>query len=347
MRARASGLLLLAAVLGVIVASCRDATEVSLEARTNIMYRPGLVTTFTVGTSPAAIEENAAAKIETTSPWGSDGFIGSLTVIPPSDDATTLAVKIVMAVQKNDAHDCKPPRYEGCIVARRVLSYRAHASLRLPINLWLDCVGVPCDAVSTCNALGQCVSSQVDASCADGRGCTIPGEEGVASVDASAPGPTRVEGNEGGLDASNDGGKDAGGDGGDGGSLPPIGKDGGTPHLVECTIGLSAPSECGTPQQVCCNHAIQGSVPTFYCTGPENTDACLNEASPAIVLACDGAEDCPGSQVCCESDNATRFDCKDTCELSHLVCHSTKNCGPTATCVSRQLGYYGVCQPHQ
>ncbi len=160
-------------VLGAI-ASCRDATQVVIEARTNVAHRAGLVTAFTVGL-PETVE-NAPSTTETNEPWGPDGFIGSLVSIPGGEKDGPLAVKLVMGVNR-EARDCLPPKYEGCIVARRKLRYLPHERLRLPIALYAQCEGVPCDQDTTCNALGQCVSASVDPNaCTTPEGCTVPGD---------------------------------------------------------------------------------------------------------------------------------------------------------------------------
>ena len=78
---RRPAILAACAVVGTLalVVSCQDATQLVIEARTNVAHRPGLVTAFTVGT-PQGIE-NAESTTETNEPWGADGFIGSLVAV--------------------------------------------------------------------------------------------------------------------------------------------------------------------------------------------------------------------------------------------------------------------------
>jgi len=71
-----------------VVASCREATQVSIEAYTDVMV-PNVTTTFTVGA--AGEVEHADVTTETTEPVGPGGFIGSLTVVPRADDDAVLA----------------------------------------------------------------------------------------------------------------------------------------------------------------------------------------------------------------------------------------------------------------
>ncbi len=77
-------LLFFSASVAVVVAaaSCREPSQVVIEARTNVVHQPGYVTTFTVG--PHASLEDAPPTTETREPWGADGFIGSLVAVPGS-----------------------------------------------------------------------------------------------------------------------------------------------------------------------------------------------------------------------------------------------------------------------
>lgn len=170
-----------AVLLGV---SCREPTSISIEARTNVAWRAGLVVGFTAG--GVGTTEGLEPTTETREPWGGDGFIGTLTVIPESGDDGFVALKVVMGVRR-ETRACTPPQYEGCIVARRRVRYVPHERLRLPISLYAQCIDVACDADTTCNALGLCVSAT---STCDGALCTVAGEtagdSGAVEVDASA-----------------------------------------------------------------------------------------------------------------------------------------------------------------
>lgn len=69
--------------LGAVVESCKEPTQILLEARSNVQYRPGIVTTFTVG-SPGQTEHQFPTAVS-DAPW--DGsLIGTLVIIPGSSD---------------------------------------------------------------------------------------------------------------------------------------------------------------------------------------------------------------------------------------------------------------------
>ncbi len=160
----------LVALLSVL--SCREPTSILIEARTNVSYQAGYTTAFTVG-APGAVEDIEPTTVSDAA-WSSDGFVGSLTTVPSSSDTAIVALKVVLGVRK-DSRACAAPAYEGCIVARRRIRYVEHQRLRLPVTLYASCEGVPCEADSTCNYLGQCVSALVDPStCDSSAGCQIP-----------------------------------------------------------------------------------------------------------------------------------------------------------------------------
>jgi hypothetical protein len=196
--------LLAASVYGLLVAtSCREPTAVFVEVTTNVGYRAGATTSFTVG-EPGATELGVPTTV-TAAPWGSDGFVGTLTVVPGSADDAMLSVKVVMGIDR-DPRDCSIGNPEGCIIARRLIKYRPHERLVLPLPMFARCAGIACNPDTTCDARGQCVATAVDPSTCEGGGCRLPGETpdgGIAASDGSAP--------EAGTDAAPiDGAKDAG-----------------------------------------------------------------------------------------------------------------------------------------
>lgn len=93
--------------LGAIVFSCREPTSILIEARTNVVFRPGYTTTFTVG-APGGVE-SADPTTVSDAPWAADGFIGSLTTIPSSGDSALVSLKVVLGVRR-DSRECKAPR---------------------------------------------------------------------------------------------------------------------------------------------------------------------------------------------------------------------------------------------
>lgn len=311
------------------MASCRSATEVLVEVRTNAAYRDGLVVSFTVG-APGEVE-NAAPTTEERGPWGTDGFVGSLAVVPSSGSSkdTALAVKIVMGVDR-DARSCTPPDYRGCIVSRRRLHYTPHERLVLPIALYVECKDVPCGVDTTCNSLGQCVDATLNqVSCSNPAGCELPGDVGPggtmlvdASFDASVDGPTPGDGAVDGpppSDAKGDGPQEAG-------TL------GGTPGKIQCGMAVCD----ATAGERCC---FDGTNQVGLC-------AAVDQLCPAnleqYTFACDGNEDCPA--FCCVINGGSTT-CRAACGgTDPEVCQSSHTCTAGACTAIIAGGYYRACQ---
>ncbi len=312
--------------LGAIVFSCREPTSILIEARTNVVFRPGYTTTFTVG-APGGVE-SADPTTVSDAPWAADGFIGSLTTIPSSGDSALVSLKVVLGVRR-DSRECKAPAYDGCIVTRRRLRYVEHERLRLPVTLYASCEGVPCDEDSTCNQLGQCVSSLVDPkTCDTPSGCQVPGDRTT-----SPPGPVAPQPDSGGdADATVDAGDgasafDGGADASDGGSDP---DGGGMPSgSVSCP-----PVECTGDNPRCC------AGTTYRCLGP--TELC---GPSNTILRCDDSIDCaPGSSCCVYG--TTVMCLTGGCPLgSKELCTTRRTCSlGTCSAFPNLAGAYYTCE---
>lgn len=180
--ARAGITLLLSASLA--SASCRDATQVRLAARTNVEYRAGV--NFALWASSRGDSTNPPLSTG-ADPWLQDGSLGDLVITPREHNDEPLWVRVAMGVGR-DASTCSDADPRGCIVAKRKLSFVPHTSLRLPVVLHLACAGVVCLADTTCNYLGKCTSAEVDpVACAEAQGCGLPGDETVTGTVPLAP----------------------------------------------------------------------------------------------------------------------------------------------------------------
>lgn len=307
-----------------IVASCKEPTSILVEARTNVAYQAGAVTTFTVG-APGETE-GPGVTTETQKAWGPDGFIGSLAVVPATGDGATLSVRVVLGVRRA-TRECAPPAYDGCIVARRRIRYVPNERLVLPIDLRLRCLGVACSADTTCDAFGACVPAQLDATACNDEGCRLPSERtlppGVDPPDAAGD----VVVVEAAVDGASDAGKDVTLD------APRDAKDRDT--------GLSRPpgdKDCKTvtcsEDQTCC---FNTSTQTGNC-------AAVDELCPMPVtfpVRCDGAEDCPAGYRCC--GNSGGFNCNTSCMGGIEICHGDGTCLDGKTC-TQSTGYYRLCE---
>jgi hypothetical protein len=329
-----------AAACAAVTDGCKEPTQVTIDARTDVPYRAGVAATFTVG-APGRIE-GADPTTESRAPWGSDGRVGTLVVIPAGANDAELAVKLVLAIGR-DPRECSAVDSRACIVARRRLRYVPSTPLRLPIVLYSRCEGVPCAADTTCNYLGQCVSAEVDAaSCTSAEGCLAPGDppragaaDGGVTDDADATGRDAADDGataDGGVDASSG---DAAADGG--------GTPGGTPGYVACTGAVSSDGKAGSckvPEQECCIE------PGFSGQCVRATGApCPVVGMSQLLAGCDGREDC-GGQTCCAVTNGESgfLRCAASCDNGAEVCHSDGVCA-TGACTGVVPGsQYRTCR---
>lgn len=117
------------------------------------------------GDVPAA--EQTASSCRTLAPTEAD--LGSLVLTPGGDRDASMRVTVV-STDGADPNDCLAARATGCIISRRLVSFRKHESFDLPIRLYARCRDVPCSADRTC-VDGRCVSAtpeDVEAACPDG-----------------------------------------------------------------------------------------------------------------------------------------------------------------------------------
>ena len=184
-----------------MIPGCRDATQMTLELSLTPRAQCTEVhgTAITVGADPSATEARVREQYVTATTSACDPAtrtIGTLVLTPGDSDSASVVV--VVAYDQVAASSCKPPAYQGCIVARRRFTFASHTHLTMPITLDPDCKDVPCDAFSTCRT-GVCFDSNVACS---GDACNEPGatpdggtsEAGVVVPDAGVDAPTDGDG---------------------------------------------------------------------------------------------------------------------------------------------------------
>ncbi|MBX3192348.1 MAG: hypothetical protein KF819_35485 [Labilithrix sp.] len=313
------------ALVVALAVSCRSPTQIVIDARTNVVFRDGMAVTFTVG-RPGETEA-ARPSTETRRPWGPDGSVGSLVVVPRNANDAPLAVKLVLGIGR-DPRDCSVANPERCIIARRRLRYAPHDRLDLPVTLYAACEGVPCTEDSTCNHLGQCVDASVDpASCDGPTGCSVPGDPpltdgGLAAPDGSIDATAE--------DATPDGASVDAADASEGGTGP-------TPGRVDCVSTSCDLSGGGTK---CCYYPL------------EARGECIPVGSPctgglARHVLCDDNADCQAGSTCCAT--ASAFACNSDCSgpQTAKVCHVAGQaaCSASETCKGEPTGHYRTCSP--
>jgi hypothetical protein len=320
----------------IAIASCRSPTQVTLDIRTHGFRCSELrrVTVAVAAEPPAAEAEMGSGFVaaEVTS-CDSDQSVGTLVVTPERSTGA-----IVVAASYADKR-CEPPKYAGCIVARRAFTFIDHTSLRLPITLEISCKDVPCETFSSCRA-GQCVSSQ--AACSEqNEECTSDAEPVFLPDGGSVPSdaPVGPDGRVGETDAgpdkqdgsSSDGAQDAVTDVGTDVLIPPVDA---SSDVTNICPTMGGPQDCSKQTGVCCAMGV-----TYFCQAPPCTGG-----YPYYV--CTGKGACGGG-YCCErppidgGPPTYLSECLPACTTKTL-CNSDADCR-VGTCTGPKSGPSFTC----
>jgi hypothetical protein len=165
------------------IGGCFGATQVSVEITTTAPCEKGIGTQVFVG--PRGTTDFGATAADTRECGAAEPRIGTISLVPSGARNEQLDLQIVAGVGV-DPSTCTPAHLDGCIVARRRVSFREHASLRLPVLLSDRCIGVPCAADESCD-LGTCVKLDVctELGCPRERGDVADGGRVDAPADVS------------------------------------------------------------------------------------------------------------------------------------------------------------------
>ncbi len=149
-------------------AACLSPTEITVRVETDMTCgeADGDLEKVLVGTGTGE-----AATVSLKGPC-QDGFVGSVTIVPGKSD--TIDIDVVGRLQGAKC-DLGSANGDGCVVAKRRLSFIEHIPLTITVRLDSDCAGVECPSNQTCQA-GVCVDPQcTSSSCSDGGdGGTTP-----------------------------------------------------------------------------------------------------------------------------------------------------------------------------
>lgn len=318
--------------LVLLVHGCRDATQVTLDVKTNVNCADMRGVEIVVATNAHAAEQRSAlltpgTRFPTaTTTACQDGVpphpVGTLVLTPSSGEG---AVVVIAAFGKAKPSDCQAPNFAPeCIVARRRFSFVDHTPISLPVVLDPSCAGVPCNENSTCVGK-KCVDSRVE--CATGT-CTDPGGPGLVEVDGASPLVDAPISSDGDANEPKDGEADARD------SEVDSGNDDGGPRSGTCPT----PNVCHDTNNTTCNMLVpmccfNGNAASCV---PFNTAACAK-----ISACCRDANDCGPGDVCCAStaspmDGVTQMVCKkdSECPLQQIVCRTVGGggCGTHGSC---------------
>jgi hypothetical protein len=166
---RAIGVIALAAAS---LSDCLDPTEIEIVVSTDVPC--GSIASTAIAIGPNGDDSRPVSAV--TPACSDDGGIGTLIVTPSHGLDDSVGIRVMLGENPVGGDQCKPPGFEGCIVARRQLRYDPHHPLTLPVELQQACLDHPCDPNSTCFD-GQCVDA----------GAPSCDEAGTCVLDAGAP----------------------------------------------------------------------------------------------------------------------------------------------------------------
>jgi hypothetical protein len=148
----------LAALLVALAPGCRTPTEITIDIVADVAHRPDMAVSVQLD-SAERIEESPP-RLVTTRPWTAGTSIGTVVAIP-SGARDDVAVRVVLATGR-DPSACSAHDASGCILVRRRLRFTRGESTRARIVLRPACMGVFCDAASSCSVDGTCGSLDSD-----------------------------------------------------------------------------------------------------------------------------------------------------------------------------------------
>ncbi len=282
------------------------------------------------------------------------GSMGRLVVTPRDDEDAEFGVEVRVRPDQGDPETCVAANnYEGCIVARRLVSYLPGRSVTMRVDLRNPCVDTPCDEETTCIAQGltkACSSAHLDLSKCSGD-C---GEKEVIEQSEEGFSPCAE-----GSNPCDENGRC-------------VSRDGEEP-TCRCNTGYTNDKkdankcidvdECGTLKHECDAHAdcenTEGSYTCecyagyegdgFTCEQSACADTCGKNAtckfaSGSYQCVCDdgylgdgqscadldecnlGLDDCPGTSKCTNTRGAFTCSCPEGYELKETGCKDIDEC---------------------
>ncbi len=175
-RRRSLVIVTVASALVPVASACQTPTQVTVELIGEVPYREGMRVAIQAARPGEA--ESANARVSTSSAWTYGDAIGTV-VLGPEGGATEADVRVVLAIDR-DPSTCSPADARGCVVYRRRVSFVAGEPGYLRAVLRSPCLGVFCDASTSCRADKSC--GAIDS---DEPGPTPPGVAGEGTDDYS------------------------------------------------------------------------------------------------------------------------------------------------------------------
>ncbi len=140
--------------------ACRGATEIVVDVRAHVPCADRAAWKgVAIYTGAPGLDVETKAPVLISTACDDSGHVGSIALVPSGTKDALVSVRVVAGLTR-PPDQCAEHGYQGCIVARRTLSFIAHQSLAVDVDLTGDCVGQGCDALHTC-LQGSCQDSRV------------------------------------------------------------------------------------------------------------------------------------------------------------------------------------------
>jgi len=156
--------------------ACRAPTQVTVDVIGEVPFREGM--RVAVQIAPPGEAETAAPRVATGASWTYGGSIGTV-VLGPAGEASSADVRVVLAIDRDPA-TCTAADARGCLVYRRRVTFVPGEPVNVRAVLRAPCLGVFCDAGTSCRADKSC--GAIDS---DEPGPTPPGGTGEGTDDYS------------------------------------------------------------------------------------------------------------------------------------------------------------------
>jgi alpha-tubulin suppressor-like RCC1 family protein len=183
----------------IVVSSCLDATQITLDVRTSFDCSASKTQTGMLVGGPSVLTASGPFNAQVSRCARADE-VGKLVVVPSGSLSDPVHVRVVAGVDGTGAETCAKPIAERgvgsfCIESKRIVHFVSHQSLTLPITLDRSCINVTCPrAEQTCVA-GQCTDANVTPTCLDDpRRC----DAGVEPPIDAGPSDARADGRDSG-----------------------------------------------------------------------------------------------------------------------------------------------------
>lgn len=171
---------------------CRGATQIHVDVHTDVpCTTPGSWQGVAIYSGAPGLDVESRAPVLTTTACDANGQVGSIVLVPSRADDDTVGVRVVAGITR-PPEECAAHGYDGCIIARRTVTYLPHASVDLEIALTGGCIGRPCDPLRSCLD-GVCQDARLtttapDPDAAPAGGSVRCGDDGLTCPAASSNG---------------------------------------------------------------------------------------------------------------------------------------------------------------